>query len=64
MLKFLFYLFIGYIIYSWIRLIFSAGLSKREAKSQQKASKGNYLQEKRKKMEDELSEYVDYKEVE
>lgn len=64
MLKFFFYLFIGYILYSWIRLIFSAGASKRAAKAEkQAAKKGSYLQEKRKKMEEELSEYVDYQEV-
>lgn len=65
MLKFFFYLFIGYIIYSWIKLIFSGVKQKNAEKSkvkQQEVAEG-YFQKKRKIMEDELSEYVDYQEV-
>jgi hypothetical protein len=65
MLKFFFYLFIGYIIYSWIKLIFSGLRQKNTEKKQareQEITEG-YFQKKRKKMEDELSEYVDYQEI-
>lgn len=67
MMKFLFYLFIGYIIYSWVRLLFSSkSASNKQAQSSVSTDDQDetYFQKKRRKMEDELSEYVDYKEVE
>ncbi len=63
MLRFLFYLFMFYIVYSWIKLIFGNSQKANSKENKTSNSSGSFFSNKRKKMEDELSEYVDYEEI-